>query len=148
VMVISLAVAFAGLLLAWLIYKRRVISEKFFPSTFPLVHKLFLNKWYFDEFYHATAVKGTLLAARALSWFDGRVIDGGVNGSAWLTLVTARFKGVFDQRVIDGAVNGIAALASWLGGKVRRLQTGLVQNYMLMISIGLSAAALYYIFKH
>jgi NADH-quinone oxidoreductase subunit L len=46
----------------------------------------------------------------------------------------------FDARVIDGAVNGTARLvssASWIG---RRFQTGFVRNYALTFLLGVVLA--------
>ena len=34
------------------------------------------HKWWMDELYNATAIKGTLLLAQGLAWFDGTIIDG------------------------------------------------------------------------
>lgn len=45
--------------------------------------------------------------------------------------------GIFDLYVIDGIVNGVASLTKLTGSGLRQLQTGLVQNYMLIIFIGI-----------
>ena len=42
----------------------------------------------------------------------------------------------FDQKVIDGFINGLAAATSSIGDSLKKLQTGLVQNYMLIVVIG------------
>jgi NADH-quinone oxidoreductase subunit L len=42
----------------------------------------------------------------------------------------------FDGRVIDGAVNGVGRLFRDVGGTVRKAQTGLVRNYALGVVIG------------
>ncbi|MFH0916023.1 MAG: NADH-quinone oxidoreductase subunit L [bacterium] len=111
-MVISLVVAMMGIALAWLMYVRR-------PKDLPLivgarlrpVYKVVYNKFYIDEFYAATVVKLT------------------VDGSRW---VWHRF----DEYVIDGAVHGVAWLWQQAGSGVRPLQTGRVQNYLLVMFIG------------
>jgi hypothetical protein len=36
-------------------------------------------------------------------------------------------------------VNGVGSFFSWVGGGVRRVQTGMVQNYALFMGIGLLA---------
>ena len=49
----------------------------------------------------------------------------------------ARFLAVdVDKKGIDGAVNGIALGFRWGGDQLRRVQTGLVRNYALGITIG------------
>jgi NADH-quinone oxidoreductase subunit L len=42
----------------------------------------------------------------------------------------------FDNRVIDGAVNGSAALIGGISGRVRRFQTGFVRSYALSMFTG------------
>jgi NADH-quinone oxidoreductase subunit L len=42
----------------------------------------------------------------------------------------------FDQGLIDGAVNGVASLFSGAGSVVRKIQTGFVRNYALMLFSG------------
>jgi NADH-quinone oxidoreductase subunit L len=42
----------------------------------------------------------------------------------------------FDNRVIDGAVNGTAALIGGISGRVRRFQTGFVRSYALSMFTG------------
>jgi NADH-quinone oxidoreductase subunit L len=59
-----------------------------------------------------------VVVSKALWWFDVKVIDGVVNGSGWLA-----------QRV---------------GGILRRLQTGRVQNYGLGIAAGLVIVLIVY----
>ena len=43
----------------------------------------------------------------------------------------------FDRTIIDGIVNAIGARDPRVGGGLRRVQTGRVQNYALGIAIGL-----------
>ena len=45
--------------------------------------------------------------------------------------------GAVDRYVVDGAVNGVGASLSWLGSAFRRAQTGMIQNYLLVIFTGL-----------
>ena len=50
----------------------------------------------------------------------------------------------FDVKVIDGVVNGSGWLAQRVGGILRRLQTGRVQNYGLGIAAGLVIVLIVY----
>jgi NADH-quinone oxidoreductase subunit L len=52
----------------------------------------------------------------------------------------------FDVRVIDGTVNGIGDLTQSTGRGIRHIQTGRVQNYALGIAAGLLVIAVSYIF--
>ncbi len=42
----------------------------------------------------------------------------------------------FDQGVIDGAVNGVGRLFQGVGGQLRKVQTGYVRNYALLVAVG------------
>lgn len=95
------------------------------------VYNLLEERYYVDDFYNLVFVKGTVLLARVVGWFDRVVIDGFVNlvglGSASFAGATARF----DRDIIDGAVNGIAATIRAGSVLFRRLQTGFAQSYVL-----------------
>ena len=89
------------------------------------------RKYYMDEIYLGGVVRPVLAGARACRWFDLKIIDGAVNGSAWLTTSFAWVIGKFDNIVIDGMVNGVATLVIVWGRQFRRIQTGRIQNYLL-----------------
>jgi NADH-quinone oxidoreductase subunit L len=48
----------------------------------------------------------------------------------------------FDQGVVDGAVNGVSSVSLTSGRTVRRLQTGIVSNYAVLLTLGLTALLL------
>jgi len=100
-------------------------------------HALLQNKYYFDDVYRATVVRGTMAGARGLFAFDRRAIDGAVDAFAWVTQIASWFSHMFDKHVVSGLVN----LLGWITGRasffVRILQTGLIQNYALVMVLGL-----------
>ena len=49
---------------------------------------------------------------------------------------------VVDQRVVDGAINGIAIETGMAGGEVRKVQSGRVQRYALILFAGVTLLAL------
>jgi len=77
------------------------------------------NKWWFDELYNLLFVVAGGRFAMAVFWFD--------------------------RTVIDGTVNGIGTVTTGAGARLRRVQTGHVQNYALGIAIGLIAMAAAYL---
>ena len=87
-----LAVTLTGFLVATFTYFfNRGFGKKIADSGGPL-HSLFANKWYFDEIYNATLVRGTRMLGDFL-WKTGdkKIIDGlGPNGVAGTTLAAAR----------------------------------------------------------
>ena len=71
--------------------------------------------------------------------------DGAVDGSGWLTQLAAWISHMLDKYVVDGFVNLLAHLAGAASYTLRRLQTGLVQNYALMIVFGVFALLTLYL---
>ncbi len=136
-MILSVSVSGLGILFAFVMYFWKRVSADSFEQALKPVHTFLYRKWYFDELYDATAVAGTLGIARLLAWFDGAVIDGIVNGAAWVTKMVAVMSSKFDSLVVDGAVNFTAFFAGMLGQTVQKVQTGKVQTYMIFAIIGL-----------
>jgi NADH-quinone oxidoreductase subunit L len=148
-MIVSVAVAAFGIFLAWRFYKRdpRWSTPKRFATSLRPVHRLLENKYFVDELYGATAIGGTLVLARALWWFDRWVVDGLVNGIRHATVVLfGHGSWIFDRYVVDGAVNGVAYGAKGGSMMFRRMQSGFVQNYALIMGGGIVLVALVYLF--
>ena len=135
-MVLSILVALGGVALAHRLYLKRPELAEAWRARWTGVHRLLLNKYYVDELYHGTVVRGTMSGGRGLWRFDGRVVDGAVNGSSWLTIVASWCSGLFDRYVVDGAVNLVGWSASESSFSLRRIQTGLIQNYALIMLFG------------
>ncbi|WP_152040469.1 NADH-quinone oxidoreductase subunit L [Salinigranum salinum] len=51
----------------------------------------------------------------------------------------ARIADKFDQGVVDGVVNGISSVSLFTGSRMRRVQTGVVSNYAVLLTLGLTA---------
>jgi NADH-quinone oxidoreductase subunit L len=141
-MILSLLIAGAGIFLSWLTYFKKSISAESWAKRLPGLHRFLLNKWYFDELYHATVIRGLLLLNQALNWFDATIVDGIVNGSATVTRKASDISGIFDVKVVDGAVNGVATITRAGGRIFRRVQTGRLQHYLAGAMVGVLIAIL------
>ncbi len=86
-----LIVTICGFLIATFTYLfNRGVGKRVADSGGPL-HALFSNKWYFDEIYNATLVRGAALLGNIFWRADKKVIDGiGPDGVAKVTNVSAR----------------------------------------------------------
>jgi len=86
-----LAVTVAGFLVATFTYFfNRGIGARVAASGGPL-HALFSNKWYFDEIYQATLVRGSAFLGNIFWKADKKIIDGaGPDGMARLASVSSR----------------------------------------------------------
>jgi len=131
-LVMSFVILSAGFSMAWVIgLKRRSFVPKPISRVF---YQLAVNKYFVDEAYDALIIKPFFAATRALSSFDGGVVDGMVNlaGSAGWAL--AQIKQTIDRTVVDGLVNGVARMAQAAGRAGRRLQSGVIHQYLLGVA--------------
>jgi NADH-quinone oxidoreductase subunit L len=94
-----------------------------------------VNKYYLDDLYTdgvVAGVKGPL--ARATYWFNQNVIDAVPNGLGRIVpALGRRLYDHVDQGTVDAAYNGLARETGQAGGLLRRLQSGQVQRYALLI---------------
>ena len=145
----SVVVAFLGWFIAYILYKKDAgfVRATRMATRFSFIHRLLENKYYVDEAYNFVVVGGVLAFSRALSWFDANIIDGIVNGVRHLTVVAlGHGSWLFDRFVVDGAVNGVGSSARGGSRLFRRMQTGFVQNYALVMGGGIVLVAAVYLF--
>jgi NADH-quinone oxidoreductase subunit L len=144
---ISVAIALAGIALAYQMYLGRPGMADRLAARFRGLHGLLLNKYWVDEFYIAVFVDfGKRLCGR-LWTVDAKAVDGAVNGAGWLTLALSHLSAKFDFRGVDGLVNAIADLIQGGSQTFRRIQTGVLQNYLLAMAMGIFViVSLYYFF--
>ena len=135
-MLVSVLVAVVGIGLAYHFYVRRPEVSEGLAARWAGPHRILTNKYYVDELYSATAVRGTVSSARGLWTFDGAVVDGAVNGTGWLTRALAWISHLIDKHAVDGIVNLIGWAVSETSYVLRRVQTGLIQNYALATLLG------------
>jgi NADH-quinone oxidoreductase subunit L len=148
-MAISVFAGLLGITLAWRFYQRDetwAIPARL-AARLPFVHRLLENKYYVDEGYGVTVIGGTVALSRLCSWFDTNIVDGLVNLTRHITvIVLGHGSNLFDQYVVDGAVNGVASGARGSSGVLRRMQSGLVQNYALVMGGGIVLLVVVYLF--
>ena len=131
------------------------------------LYKAMQKRFYFDEIYQAIFINGSIKLADIFynfdyNWvinpivngvgavtrgisdifnkFDEKVVDGLVNFTGLSGVKLADLGGITDLKVVDGFVNGIADVTGWIGEKIfRPIQTGKVQNYLLILLISMLA---------
>ena len=87
-----------------------------------LERPFFKNVWYWDNFYD-------LVIGRPLTRFSQFCLN------------------VVDLKVLDGAVNGMASLATRSAKGLRKVQTGQVRQYALVLVAGIAALLLYLLIR-
>jgi NADH-quinone oxidoreductase subunit L len=140
---VAIAIAVGGWLLARRIYggERGLATDQAFESRVPAVQRTLANKYYVDELYDATVIRGFWATARSLFRFDAGFIDGVlVNGTRNVVVeFFSLLSSLFDKFVVDGLVNGVGNTLAWGSRKFRRVQTGFVSNYALVLAAGMFA---------
>jgi NADH-quinone oxidoreductase subunit L len=144
---IGLMVLSVGLaILAWFIAKTRYGAAK--PADWEareaktIGYTLTQNKYYVDEIYQATVIRFFLGLRMLLGAFDKYVVDGFVNFGGVLIRSVAWINGKIDYIFVDGAVRGISEGLLVVGNRVRKVQTGKIQNYVLAALGGVAIFAL------
>ncbi len=113
---LSIAVAFAGLFLAWWFYLRsRELPERL-AGRYARLYDLVYNKYYVDELYDALFVRPIRNLSEKFLWkiFDAGFID-------------------------NGLVNGTARFFQRSARSLRRIQVGDVQGYAFAMVVGMLA---------
>ena len=136
---LSLVVASLGILSAYLIYQRKVISAKNISERFGFFYDWSLNKFYFDENYNRYLYQPFLRLAHTISWIDWEFYDKYfINGFGKLTKLLSTISGKFDYSGIDqGFVDGFGRASNIVGKLLRNVQTGRLQNYLLFVVAGI-----------
>src|SRR5262249_30679032 len=142
----SVLIAVGGIFMARTFYQTSPEISERMAERFAGAHRTLSNKYYVDELYNATVISGTMASGRGLWVFDRNVVDGAVNGSSWMTLFGSWMSGLTDRTLVDGAVNFVGRLLQESSYWFRRVQTGLVQNYALLMLFGVFAFVSLYLF--
>jgi NADH-quinone oxidoreductase subunit L len=113
-MKLSIVLAFSGIALGALMYYERrngrsVLNPATLARRFSWVHKLLLNKYYFDELYWAVLIMPVRLLGVFMAFFDRRTIDAVVNFVGVFGRTAARVVDWADRLFVDGwFVTGLA----------------------------------------
>jgi NADH-quinone oxidoreductase subunit L len=145
---LSLIVAGIGIGLGFLFYIKDTRLPDIWATRLRPLYEASYHKYWIDEFYGWAVTRRTMDLARGVFAFDSKVVDGAVNGTAWLTRLTSKITGATDKYLVDGLVNGIANfVVTLMSPIVRAAQTGLTANYALVMVIGLLVAVAIYFVK-
>ncbi len=147
VTVLATGSALLGIFLGWGMYLRGAIQPQTMALTFWPLYVLFSNKWFIDEIYEVVFIRPTVALPRAVSWIVYNILDQmGVDGVGWITCKLSDLKSWIDDHWVDGLVDGVGWSVDSFGAFGRRAQTGLVQNYLMVIAQGFVFLAVWKIF--
>ncbi len=84
----SVGIALIGITLASFMYLHGKIDPKAIANRIRPLYDLSLNKWYFDDIYDQTFIRGCRRVARQVLEVDYNVVDGVVNFTGFLAVIT------------------------------------------------------------
>lgn len=115
--IISIALVVAGIAVAQVAFTGERALAKSAAARFPFFYKLFLNKFYMDDFYQWAINNIVLGGGRMIAYFDRMVVN-------------------------DTGIDGPGQAASGLGFLLKFQQTGKVPNYVLGMVLGVTVIAI------
>jgi NADH-quinone oxidoreductase subunit L len=112
-----------GIFVAYMIWVRRPGTSARLQERFAFLHRLLVNKWYFDELID-------MLVVRPFSWLG-------------------RFgQQTFERIFVDGTlVGGTTTIVKASSAAVRGLQTGFLRMYAALVLLGLVGVGLYFLIQ-
>ena len=122
-LVLGTAVGLAGIALAYVLWVKNPALPAQIRARFGAVHKVLVNKWYFDELIDAVVVRPTL-------WFG--------------SFAQQTFERVFVNGLLVGGATGLARSAS---SAVRAAQTGFLRYYAALLVVGMVGLTTWFLFQ-
>jgi NADH-quinone oxidoreductase subunit L len=120
-LILGAVVGIAGIAVAYFIWVKDPAIATRVRERFAPLHRLFVNKWYFDELID-------LLVVRPAQWFG-----------QW---AQQTFERVFVNGLLVGGTTGVVRAGS---SAVRAAQTGFLRYYALLVVVGMVALAFYFL---
>jgi NADH-quinone oxidoreductase subunit L len=122
-LVVGAGVALAGITIAWVCYIRRPGLAMEIAARVPFLHRLFVNRWYFDELYDALFVRPVETFGR----FGRYVVERG-----------------FVQGLLVGGATRLVAAGTNIA---RTVQSGYLRSYAALMLVGFGGLALYFLLQ-
>jgi NADH-quinone oxidoreductase subunit L len=120
-MIVSVVLALAAIYFALSIYLKKPGIAENVSRKFKALYNLLWNKYYVDEVYEATVIKPIQKGSEKVLWDFA------------------------DSTIIDGIVNGSAYIVGFISDKIKKIQTGVVQYYAVIMMLGIAIAFLWLI---
>ena len=107
----SMAASLGGAAIGWLTYSGGKISHESLANRYPALYSLLVNRYFIDEIYQ-------------------RVVDR-------VVIAFSGFVALFDRVVInDTGVDGVSSTVMLSARRLRRIQSGRMYNYSLVMALG------------
>jgi len=129
----AVCAALAGIGYAWLMY----IRGKGHPDWYlrnRVIAPMLTRQFWIDDAYMRVIIEPSLAIAGVMRRMDFAVIDAIVRAFGVVGMFVSSILARFDRAVVDGAVDGLGNSVIEGGRQTRRIQTGNVQTYLLLLA--------------
>jgi len=134
-MYLSLLVASLGILISVIFYLLKKVDIDKVSNIFNLVglYNLSKNKFYIDKIYNTVLYKPFFSQTKIASFIDWNIYDQKIiDAWGWITLKVSYFSGKADYSILDQKIiDGVSHLTNYTSNKMKRIQSGVIQNYLL-----------------
>ena len=139
----SIIAVLIGCGFSYLFYISNRMSPNQVITSIPILSKLhsfFENRWYINSLYYIVFINGSL----RLSKFTDKYIETGIlsklnTAVPDYSISSSQIGGKFDKYVVDGSATRIANLNLFLSRNIRKLQTGIAEQYVFVFTMGIIA---------
>jgi NADH-quinone oxidoreductase subunit L len=148
-LITSLVVALGGILIGWLVYRNawQKADDKDPMQFLGPIYTFLQRKYMIDELYNAIFVKTSQWISEVLAyqWIDKGIIDGILHTIARVTyFLGSIFKDQFEKKVINDPPDYLADATQWVARSFRVIQTGRIQNYLVVGALSVLLIGLVY----
>src|SRR5437773_261862 len=141
---VSTVVAAVGGEIAYLMYFRK---DYVFKNDMNPIQRFLYKRWYLDAIYYKVFVTGLLTASRGLYWYVEQGIWNRLNNTIGRDIMEySRASDQLDTQVVDRAANEVASYGSRLSNLLRKLQSGVTEQYVIAFAIGIILLLTYMLF--
>jgi NADH-quinone oxidoreductase subunit L len=122
-LVVGAGIALAGITIAYVCFIRQPGTTARLIARVPFLHRLFVNRWYFDELYDAVFVRPTATFGR----FGRYVVES-----------------AFVQGTLVGGATRLVGVGTSFA---RTVQSGYLRGYAVLMLLGFGGLALYFLLQ-
>src|SRR5207245_7952873 len=133
-----------GEAIAYLMYSPK---DYVFKTGMSPNQRFLYKRWYLDAIYYKVFVSGILAASRGLFTYVEQGIWNRLNNAFAQDIMDySKASDQLDTQVVDRAANEVASYGSRLSNFLRKLQSGVTEQYVIAFAIGIILLLAYMLF--
>ena len=133
---VAVGVTLVAIGYAWLMYIKRAIRPDWYMSRW-FARVVLTRHFRIDDIQEALFLAPAMAVSKVFGRIDVAVIDAVVRATGWIGVIISALLAKFDRSGIDGAVDGLGEGVTGAGQGIRRMLTGNVQAYLMMLVVSI-----------